>query len=1206
MKIATLLIIISASFSCLSQLNYKEMMTDMSINFYGVCEAADLYFETHPKGKGSGWKGYQRWKNDNEYKYYPSGDRNNIDPYFVKNQFEQFQQASSTPKSLFPTGWKELGPISPGQITGHYAFGMGRIVTFYVDPNNSQRLYLGTKTGGFWKSLNGGTTWTGGSTDFLTACGVSTIAVSPTNPDSVLININNSQNATTHGIYRSIDGGSNWILSNFNPTNLGWGGLGTNSQIFKIKYHPTIPNLIFIGTKNGLYRSDNNLSTWSVSVANDDFTDIDFHPTNPNIVYAYAKNTPNNVFVSTDAGLTFTTVAIPGSAGGVGTVAVSPDCPDCVYYMSGNGLWKSSNSGVSFTLVSNPGESDAGFAVSDIDDSKMIAGYLDAFASSDGGLNFSQVTYWSLGNTNGAGSGHQVSYNTSTDYIHADLQAAECVNGVFYAVTDGFLVNSPDNGTSWNKLSEDIGIRMNYNLGVSQSNHDRTICGSQDNGTSVNTENGWVEMYGADGMEGFIHPLNDDWMIGSLQNGGRRRTKNAGQSNSGATPSGQNAYWIAPIFYDPNEQMRVYSLGESVHQSDDFGSTWTTLGSPSFSSTIKFATIAENNSNLIIAVRNENIELSNDGGVSWIDIQANLPSYSITDVAFDPTDDSTVVVTYGRYQNDNSKVFITHNLGASWQNITYNLGNMPVRSVVIDHTNASTIYLGTEIGLYKKAMSDLTWSLYNTALPNTSIREIEIMWGSNTLRATTWGRGLWEYAIDGRLDFPAITNTDITSPPTETVPKESIDQFVSATIMYDNTISSAYVEWSINAPTFGNVIPMSNVSGNDWVSNTALPDYPAGTKMYFKVFAVGTLGDTTETYKFMYTVKPFEYCAAAGTNDGSNLRITNVTVANINNSTANDSYTYYGNEVVYLTPGSTYSITLTGSTSWSQNDYAAWIDFNKDAIFDTNEAILYEINAGSTTATASFTIPPNAVLEDTLVLRARMGYWYSSDIDPCGSALGEVEDYPVWITCPTLSSTDTHVSCNSYTWIDGNTYTSSNNSATHIITNAAGCDSVLTLNLTINTTNTTITTAGETITADAAGLIYQWIDCSNNSPIIGETNQSFTATTDGDYAVVITDNNNCSDTSNCVSIITIGIQEVLDSGGIAIYPNPTTSEYTIEFGEVHPNVALEVTNNLGQIIATEQFYEVKSIKTALIAEPGVYFIRLKIDGKEFVLPLIKQ
>ena len=56
-------------------------------------------------------------------------------------------------------------------------------------------------------------------------------------------------------------------------------------------------------------------------------------------------------------------------------------------------------------------------------------------------------------------------------------------------------------------------IRENYCLGVSQSNTYRTVTGSQDNGTSIKTENGWIEFYGADGMEGIIHSLNDDWMI---------------------------------------------------------------------------------------------------------------------------------------------------------------------------------------------------------------------------------------------------------------------------------------------------------------------------------------------------------------------------------------------------------------------------------------------------------------------------------------------------------------------------------------------------------------------------------------------------------------------------------------------------------------------------------------------------------------------
>jgi len=1242
---------------------YKSMMYDNSVNFYDVCKAADKYFETHKKGKGSGWKGYQRWSADNEFKFYPSGDRNNIDPYFTKKQYDGFLKNNQNDKTLFPNGWEELGPIAPGQITGHYSFGMGRIVSFYVDPNNSQRLYLGTRTGGFWKSLDGGTTWAGGSTDFLAANGVTTIAVSPTDPNTVLININNSRNHTSHGIHRSIDGGDNWTLSNFNPTNLGWGGLGTNSEIFKIKYHPTIPDLIFIGTKDGLYRSSDNLATWTTLFFYNDFTDIDFHPTDPNIIYAYAKNQANSVYVSTDAGVSFSATTIPGNAGGVGTVAVSPSCPDCVYFCSDNGVWKSTDSGVSFVLVSTPGVSDAGFAVSDLNDNNMLAGYLDASFSTDGGINFNQVTYWSLGNTNGGGNGNQISYNTSTDYIHADLQAAECINGIFYACTDGFLVKSPDNGVSWTKLSEDIAIRMNYNLGVSQSNHSRTICGSQDNGTSINTENGWVEMYGADGMEGIIHPLNDNWMIGSVQYGTRRRTLDGGLTSDNVTPPGQNGYWIAPILYDPNEQMRVYSFGEDVHRSEDFGETWTIVGSPSFTGEVKYATIAENNSSTIVAVKNDRIEISLDEGVNWASIKGNLPNYAITDVVFDPNDDNTLVVTYGRYQLDNSKVYITHNQGTTWQNITYNLGNMPVRSAAIDHTDASTIYIGTEIGVYKKTMLASTWSLHNPDLPNTTIMEMEIMTGTNTLRASTWGRGLWEYTIDGRVDHPAILTTKISTTPTLETPKESVDQFVTSTIDYDNTLTSVYTAWSINNPTFGNVITMSNTTGNEWKSDTPLPDQPIGTKMFFKVFAVGTSGDTTETYKFQYTVHPFEYCAASGDSGSGNLFLSSVTVDDMVNTSQNDTYTYYVDSIIDLETANSYSITLNANTGWSDNDFGAWIDYNNDAVFTSDELVLANVNGGGS-ATDNFIVPLNATVGDTLRMRIRLGYWDNPELDPCGTSFGEVEDYSVIISAtPNLTGSVTNTICNNASLvINGTTYDASNPSglevfnnvgpsnldssvvvnltvlpiltgnitrticsgdsivvngttyntsvtgATEIFNNVGvyNCDSIVTINLTVESSiDITVTNNSPTLTANLNGAIYQWLDCDNGNSLIPlANNQSYTALSNGNYAVQITVGS-CTDTSACENMTTISIDEEIKNTAI-IYPNPSNGLVHIDFGSNNAEINYVINSVEGKIIKTGTT-KLNAIALDLSKESkGVYFVKIKTELTASVYKLIIQ
>jgi len=860
-KILLLFVIVFVSLNLHAQKKYKWMINDNSINFYDVCKEAEKYFETHEKGKGSGWKGYQRWKNENESKYAPFGVRNNIDPLFVSKAYQKISKNETSSKSLYSNAWNDLGPYRIDSISGAYSTGLGRIICSYVHKLNPQIMYIGSRSGGFWKSTDGGTNWIG-TTDTLFASGVGSITAKPNNPNYVLINVQNGGNTYSHGVYKSTDGGNTWAESNFNPTNLGKGGLGSNFRINMVRFHPRVANLVFVVANDGIYRSTDNLVTWTqIASVTSNITQIDFHPTDDNLIYIYRKSgvDRNKVLRSLDQGLSFTASnTIANNNNSTGYLSVSDDCSNCIYFASTNGVWKSIDNGVNFTFLSNPPQSCLGFAVNDLDTAKMIYGYLDVEVSTDGGGNFNRVTRWSLGNTNGSGSGHQVSFNTSTNYIHADLHPAISVNGVYYVGTDGFFCKSVDNGTTWQILSQGVGIRENYSLGVSQSNHFRSISGSQDNGTSIKYQNTWIEFYGADGMEGLIHPLNDDWMIGSLQYGGRRRTKDGGITQTGVSPTGQsgssNGGWEAPITYNPNEQMQIFNFAKDIYVSDDFGTNWDYRGNP-FSGTINEAAIAENNSDIIVVSRGSNIRKSTDGGVSFSSIVGNLPGLTIKDIAFDPNDDNTILVTYNRYNNDGNKVYITHNGGTSWTNITYNLGDMPIWCGVIDHLDASNIYLGVEIGVYTKPMNGTSWSLYNPELPNSNVRELEVVNGSNTLRAAIWGRGLWEYSLVDRNDHPAIVTTRITDQPTDILPKKGVPQFVTSTISYDNTITSVYVKWSANTLAFDNVISMSNTVDSTWVSDTSFPNQFVGTKMYFKVFAVGSNGDTTETYKFMYTVR---------------------------------------------------------------------------------------------------------------------------------------------------------------------------------------------------------------------------------------------------------------------------------------------------------------------------------------------------------------
>lgn len=1308
-RIKKILLVISFLFSInyVSAQLWKEMMNDPTVNVYEVVQEAELYYQNVDKdAKGSGWKTYQRWLYENEPKFYPSGDRSNVDPYFVSKAYKGFLKNNpSATESMFNNSWEELGPYYIEQVTGHYSLGLGRVESFYADPDDTLRIYLGSRSGGFWKTIDGGLTWIGNTTDFLMACGVNTMTVSPTNHDSILINVRNSYNGVTHGIYRSVDAGDTWTITDFNPANLGWGGLGTYQSIFQVAYHPTVPGLVFVGTQEGLFRSSDNLSTWTVPVPVLDFKAIAFHPANPDIIYASTTNNNTLIYVSTDGGLTFNTSnTIVGNTAAI-KLSTSAACPNCVYVGSSSGIWKSTDEGQNFNLLSNPGITNYGaYAVSDVNTNYMLFGDIDTHMSYDEGLNFTKVTYWSQGNAN---------YNTTGTYVHADIRGSRCENGVFWVNTDGFLCKSNDIGVTW-RIFEGQSIRENYSLGLSQSNHERTICGSQDNGTSIKTENSWIEFFGADGMEGIIHPLNDDWMIGSYQNGGRRRTMDGGTSQQGVTPPGQSGSWIAPLFYDPNDQMVVYHIGGSIYRSEDFGSNWTILGSPGFSGTITYATIAENNSNILVVARYQYIEKSLDGGNTFINIKGSLPNNSIRDVAFDPNDDNVIIVVYGTYQNDNNKVFITTDQGQTWQNISYNMNNIPIRSVVIDHTDASTIYLGTEIGVYKKAMADNLWTLYNPDLPNMTVLELEVMYGSNTLRAATWGRGLWEYTLDGRQSFPSILTTQITDQPTDIKPLTGVDQFVTSTIYYDSVITNAYVEWSINTPVFGNVISMTNTIDSTWVSDLPLPDQPIGTKVYFKVFAVGSNGDTTETYKFMYEVRNFENCQSYG-NMSYATGVTLVDFNEIYNATGKTQpYTDYSDSIsATVVFESAYDLNVNVNTDGNYTIYAkAWIDWNHDADFeDIGED--YDLGTAVNTPDGPTSLSP---LNIAVPLDARAGITtmrvsakYNSAPEPCETGFdGEVEDYSIIINkiylietidtiicsndsiflegawqntagiyydtiyvSPTTDSlyittlsiyeasftTDYQFACDSLTWIDGITYYTNNYTATYTLTNVLNCDSVITLNLTINYSNTSeievtacntytvpsgdetytesgtymdtipniagcdsimtiyldvievdtsVTVNSPTLTSNAEDANYQWIDCETMQAMPGDTNQSFTANNSGIYAVIVT-KEGCIDTSACYQIIVAFETENDFGSNLTVFPNPTTGAIVIDLGTTYSSIHTKILSLNGLVIGNEEHKNSRQLNIEIEGPAGFYFLEIIAnDNKKATIKVIKE
>ena len=196
--------------------------------------------------------------------------------------------------------------------------------------------------------------------------------------------------------------------------------------------------------------------------------------------------------------------------------------------------------------------------------------------------------------------------------------------------------------------------------------------------------------------------------------------------------------------------------------------------------------------------------------------------------------------------------------------------------------------------------------------------------------------------------------------------------------------------------------------------------------------------------------------------------------------------------------------------------------------------------------------------------------------------------------------------CDTYTWIDGQTYTANNNSATVTLTNAAGCDSVVTLDLTINSvSDNTVAQNGATLTANNGNATYQWIDCDNgNAAIGGATAQVYTATANGNYAVVLIENG-CTDTSACVNVVLSSTYFIGDER-IQVFPNPTTDNININFSSPQADIQLRIYDVLGQLVFDKRYTQRDLIQVALPQVSGLYLLELQTDKGSAAFRVVKE
>ena len=710
---------------------YLKMMESETYTVQEIIDNGEAYFAERDQGKGSGYVQFKRWEYNakrlmNEAGYLPKTEAVLAE---IENYNAYLNTSSATRQSL-TDNWEELGP-QDWNATTSWNPGVGRITGIAIDQNNSDHMIVGANTGGVWKTIDGGENWMPLG-DYFSNLRVYSVTIHPTNSDHYFF-------GSTNGlIYHSLDAGATWNLL---------GDMGSSS-VNKILIHPTDPSIIFATSQNGGIRksSDGGLN-WVAAVTDSQGYDIEFKPNNPNVVYA----TGTNFHVSYNGGESFSTNVTFESAPKM--IGVSPSDENVIYVLEASGgsfggIYKSVNAGFTFSELDHEGRNYFGYDTAGFDSGGQaprdmdiavnpedanevhIAGVL-TWKSTDGGENFSCTSDWVPGNAE----------NANIGYCHADVDLLLFNGTTLFAGTDGGIFKAEDTANVTAEYYEDLtaglGIRQLYKIGITQTPEVIITAGSQDNGSSFYSEaEGWKDWIGADGMEGFIDKDNSSKMFGMIQFGGVYRTFNGGQTTSGISiPSQGN--WVTPFEQDPMLTDVIYIGLNRVYKSVASGNNWTAI-SQELGGNLDQLKIANSNNLVIYTSRGGLLFKTVDGGATdWFQLPS--PGGSINSIAIHPTNPEKIAVA----TTSNSKVFVSEDGGLSWLNYKFNLPGFSALALVWDNNGEDGLYLGMDYGIFYIDNTLNEWQPYSTNLPNVIINELEINSTDGKIYAGTYGRGLW-------------------------------------------------------------------------------------------------------------------------------------------------------------------------------------------------------------------------------------------------------------------------------------------------------------------------------------------------------------------------------------------------------------------------------------------------------------------------------
>ncbi len=703
--------------------------------------------------------------------------------------------------------YRNVGPVNMS----------GRVADVEGIPGDPRVVYVGSASGGVWKTDDGGLTFRPIFDDQPIAS-IGDLALAPSNPAVIYVGSgeSNARNSVSfgNGVYKSTDAGDTWRHV----------GLEDTRHISRILVSPDDPDVAFVGAmghffgpneERGVFRTEDGGETWEKVLYLDDVhgvSDMDMDPSNPNVLFAglwrfdrkpwthTTGSEEGGVWRSVDGGDTWDEVeGLPELMGRIG-VKVAPSNPEVVYVIceSDEGtLFRSTDRGRTFVKVSDDvtivsrGLYYTDLRVDPANENRLYAVSSRMFLSIDGGRSFQRI-----------------SRATHVDYHALWIDPTDPRR--LWQGQDGGVAVSYDRGETWEPV-RNLPLAQFYQ--VFHDDHQpfyRLGGGLQDNGTWVGPsrtrepagilQDDWRMISFGDAYFAVAHPERDQLYLSESQAGGIVRTDMRTRQQIDVSPQpkrndggpvGDLEYrfnWNAPIIASPHDPSVVYFGGNVVFRSEDFGDTWEVIspdlttddpakqgpaGGPAWveNTTAEYHTtiisLAESPAEadvLWAGTDDGNLQLSRDGGASWTHVVGSVPGVPefspVSHVEPSRTEAGVAWVSFDRHMFDDFRphLFRTRDYGATWTRLGEGLpGDGWIWVVRQDPRNADLLWVGTELGLYASWDGGASFERLHLAnLPTVAVHDVMVHPRVNDLIVGTHGRAIWVFDDARPLqDLPA-------------------------------------------------------------------------------------------------------------------------------------------------------------------------------------------------------------------------------------------------------------------------------------------------------------------------------------------------------------------------------------------------------------------------------------------------------------------